>query len=141
MRLSRETIKAALEGWEQAWNRHDIEKVMDLFHEEVVFEHWHGARLEGKKALLDAWGPWFENHGNFRFTTEDLFVDEADQKALYRWILEWPSYEKGVEGKPEKRRGVDVIHFRDGRIIQKLTYSKTVIEIEGSRVRLAPRFS
>jgi len=139
MKLSRETIQTTLAAWETAWNRHDIGQVMDLFHEEVVFEHWTGTRIEGKKALKEAWQPWFENHGDFRFTTEDLFVDEADQKALYRWILEWPSYEKGVEGKHEKRRGVDVIHFNDGRIIQKLTYSKTVIEIDGSRIRLAAK--
>ena len=60
------------------------------------------------------------------------------QKALYRWQLEWPSIEKGCEGKPEKRRGVDVLHFKDGKIIKKLTYSKTTLEIDGQRVRLLP---
>jgi hypothetical protein len=46
-------------------------------------------------------------------------------------LLEWPSFEKGYEGKSEKRRGVDVLHFEDGKIIKKLTYSKTTIEIDG----------
>jgi hypothetical protein len=31
---------------------------------------------------------------------------------------------------------VDVIHFENGKIIQKLTYAKTTLEIEGKRVRL-----
>ncbi len=65
-------------------------------------------------------------------------MDEEDQKLLYRWELEWPSFEKGYEGKKEKRRGVDVIHFKDGKIINKLTYSKTTIEIEGERIKLTP---
>lgn len=139
MKLSREGIIEAMARWEAAWNRHDIEEVMSLFHEEVFFEHWHGARVSGKDALYAAWAPWFENHGNFRFITEDLFVDGTDQKVLYRWTFEWPSLEKEFEGKTEKRRGVDVITFKDGKIIEKLTYSKTVIEIDGQRIRLVPQ--
>ena len=137
MVLSREEIRKAMTQWDVAWNNHDLNGVMELFHEDVFFEHWHGAIVRGKEALHQAWAPWFENHGGFRFTTEDLFVDEAEQKVLYRWQLDWPSIEKGYEGKPERRRGVDVVHFRDGKIIQKLTYSKTAVEIDGARVRLS----
>jgi len=50
--------------------------------------------------------------------------------------LDWPSTEKGQEGKAEKRRGLDVIHFQDGKIIKKLTYSKTTVEIDGQRFPL-----
>jgi len=137
MVLSREEIRKAMTQWDVAWNNHDLNGVMELFHEDVFFEHWHGAIVRGKESLHQAWAPWFENHGGFRFTTEDLFVDEAEQKVLYRWQLDWPSIEKGYEGKPERRRGVDVVHFRDGKIIQKLTYSKTAVEIDGARVRLS----
>jgi ketosteroid isomerase-like protein len=138
MALSRDELIKAMTGWELAWNAHDIDGVMDLFHDDVFFEHWHGARVRGKQALYDAWAPWFANHGGFRFTTEELIVDETAQKVLYRWQLDWPSLEKGYEGRPEKRRGVDVVHFRDGKIINKITYSKTTIEIDGQRVRLSP---
>ena len=109
---------------------------MELFHEDVLFENWTGGQAKGKENLRKAWAPWFENHGGFRFIGEETFIDADQQKALYRWQLEWPSLEKGLEGRPEKRRGVDVLHFRDGKIIQKLTYSKTTIEIDGQRVRL-----
>ncbi len=40
--------------------------------------------------------------------------------------------------KHEARRGSDVLHFKDGKIIQKLTYSKTTVELDGERVRLTP---
>jgi hypothetical protein len=109
---------------------------MALFHEEVVFENWTGAKARGKEALRKAWAPWFANHGNFRFVEEETFIDEKEQKVLYRWLLEWPSLESGYEGKLEKRRGVDIIHFKDGKIINKLTYSKTTIEINGKRQSL-----
>ena len=134
--LSRDEIREALNQWNHAWDKHDLNGVMELFDDEVLFENWTGGKVKGKEALRQAWAPWFENHGGFRFTEEETFIDEAEQKALFRWQLQWPSFEKGYEGRPERRRGVDVLHFRDGKIIQKLTYSKTAVEIDGKRVQL-----
>jgi len=138
MPLSKEEIKDALKQWNLAWDNHDLEGVMKLFHDEIIFENWTGGKAEGKEALRKAWTPWFANHGGFRFTEEETFIDDREQKALYRWQLEWPSSEKGYEGKCEKRRGVDVLHFQDGKIIRKLTYSKTIVEIDGKRAPLHP---
>jgi ketosteroid isomerase-like protein len=134
--LSRQEITDALREWNRAWACHDLDGVMALFHEDVLFENWTGAKVVGKQALRDAWQPWFTHHGGFRFTEEETFIDETQQKALYRWVLEWPSFEKRFEGRPERRRGVDVLHFKDGRIIKKLSYSKTTIEIDEKRYRL-----
>jgi len=119
MPLSREEIKNAMKQWNLAWDHHDLESVMTLFHDELLFENWTGGKVMGKEALRKAWTPWFANHGGFRFIEEETFIDEKEQKVLYRWQLEWPSSEKGYEGKTEKRRGVDVIHFQDGKIIKK----------------------
>jgi len=137
MLLSRDEIRDALNAWNEAWNRHDLDEVMDLFHNDILFENWTGGQAKGKDALRKAWAPWFANHGGFRFTEEETFIDEKEQKVLFRWLLEWPSFEKGQEGKPEKRRGVDVIHIKDGKIIQKLTYSKTTIDIDGTTFSLS----
>ncbi len=135
--LNREEIISKLTRWNDAWNEHDLDRVMALLHDDVEFENWTGGSVRGKEALRKAWAPWFANHGGFHFTTEDLFVDEEAGKVLFRWSLEWPSTEKGHEGKPERRRGVDVMHFRDGLIIKKYTYSKTTLEIGGERVKLS----
>jgi ketosteroid isomerase-like protein len=139
--LSKKGILQALAQWNLAWDNHDLDGVMQLFHDEVLFENWTGGRAKGKENLRKAWLPWFENHGDFRFTEEETFIDVDAQKVLYRWQLDWPSFEKGFEGKPEKRRGVDILHFRDGKIIKKLTYSKTTIEIHGERMRLLAHYS
>jgi ketosteroid isomerase-like protein len=136
--LSRKEIETALGKWHRAWAEHDLDGVMELFHEEVLFENWTGAKAEGRDNLRRAWSQWFAHHGGFRFIEEETFIDESQQKVLYRWQMEWPSIEKGCEGKPEKRRGVDVMHFTDGKIIRKLTYSKTTLEIDGQKVRLVP---
>lgn len=135
--LTRAEIQKRLTKWNQAWDQHDLDGVMELFHEDVVFDNWTGGQARGKEALRKAWAGWFANHGGFRFTEEDTFIDEPGQKVLYRWTLDWPSSEPGYEGKPEKRRGVDVLHFEDGKIIQKLTYSKTTLEIGGRRIKLS----
>ncbi len=134
--LSREEIKKAFAQWSRAWDNHDLMGVMELFDEDIVFENWTGGTAKGKEALFQAWKPWFENHGSFRFIGEDLFIDEVEQKVLYQWRLEWPSVEKGYTGQPEQRRGIDVIHFRNGKIHRKFTYSKTTLEISGKRIRL-----
>ena len=137
MKLTRDEMRLALIKWNQAWDNHDLDGVMELFHDDVLFENWTGGKAEGKEVLCKAWTEWFENHGGFRFTEEETFIDEAEQKALYRWQLDWPSVEKGHEGKHERRRGLDVLHFKDGKIIKKLTYSKTTIDIDGQRVKLS----
>ncbi len=135
--LDRDKTIDLLTRWNDAWNEHDLDGVMALLHDEVEFENWTGGSVKGKEALRRAWAPWFANHGGFHFKTEDLFVDEKAEKVLFRWILDWPSMEKGHEGKTERRRGVDVMHFRDGLIIRKYTYSKTTLEIGGKRVKLS----
>ena len=135
MALSKNEMKKALIQWNKAWENYDLDGVMKLFHDDVLFDNWTGGQAKGKEDLRKAWAPWFENHGGFRFTMEDIFIDEEDQKSLYQWQLDWPSLEKGYEGRPETRRGVDVMHFLEGRIIRKLTYSKTIVEIDGQRVK------
>lgn len=133
--LSRQQIQQALDDWNQAWARYDLDGVMALMHEDVLFENWTGGRAKGKEALRKAWQPWFAQ-GGFRFIEQELFIDEAQQKVLFRWIMEWPCPEEKYQGKLERRGGVDVIHLRDGKIINKLTFSKTTIEIDGERKAL-----
>jgi ketosteroid isomerase-like protein len=135
--LSRNEIEKTLVKWYQSWNEHNFNDVMQLFHEEVVFENWTGRKIKGKKTLRRAWEPWFRDHEEFRFIEKETFIDEIQQKALFRWLLEWASKEKGFEGLWEKREGVDVLHFKDRKIIQKLTYSKTPVEIGRELIALS----
>ena len=129
--ISRDDIRRLMNEWKHSWNRHDLDGVMELFHDSVLFENWDGKRVVGKKALKKVWEPWFKQHGEFAINEEDTFIDEINQKVLFQWKLEWPSSLPGFEGKIEKRRGLDVLHFRDGKIFRKYTYSKTTLEIDG----------
>jgi len=129
--LTREQMERALARWIAAWNAHDLDGVMELMHEDVLFENWTGARVKGKRRLQRAWAPWFAAHGGFRFVEEETCFDEVQQKALFRWRLLWPSRQEGHAGEPEQRKGVDVLHFQDGKILRKLTYTKTRVEVGG----------
>lgn len=134
--LSKVEILRLFKVWLTAWNQHNIDGVMELFHENIVFENWTGNTIIGKNVLRKSWAPWFVNHGNFKFIEEDVFIDEEEQKMLFRWRLEWPSQEKFFKGKQEIRRGADVLLFIDGKIISKYTYSKTTIHIESLPVSM-----
>ena len=76
MPFSRQEIEDALRKWNLAWDRHDLDGVMQLFHDEIVFENWTGGKARGKEALRKAWAPWFANHGGFQFIEEETFIDE-----------------------------------------------------------------
>lgn len=130
-------IQTQIIGWLQAWNSHNLDGVMGLIHEDIIFENWTGEIISGKKSLHRSWLPWFLHHGNFTFRLEDILVDEQEQKAIFSWRLDWPSLEKKYKGKTESRRGVDVLHFLDGKIHKKCSYSKTTIVIEGCPVVLS----
>jgi len=128
MILSKVEIHNLIKNWLIAWDEYDLDKVMEIMHDEVIFENWTGAIVFGKNKLRKSWIPWFNNHENFKFTEEDLFIDEQEQKVLFQWRLEWPVKGKEDKGAKEIRRGVDVIHFWDGKIYRKKTYTKTTIQ-------------
>ena len=54
-----------------------------------------------------------------RFHTEDMFLDVPAGKALIRWLL---TFEKA--GRAGGWRGLDILHFADGKLVEKHTYAK-----------------
>ena len=136
MNLSRFEMQGQFDEWLIAWNDHHLEGVMKFIHEDIIFDNWNGRIISGKKNLEKAWSAWFEHHGNFQFFEEDVFIDENKQKMTFAWLLECPSFEKNYTGKPEKRRGVDILYLKAGKIYKKNTYSKTVVEIDSKKVSM-----
>jgi len=80
MKLSKEEIKEAMAKNSVGWDNRDLDAVLELYHDDVYFENWTGGNARGKKALHEAWTPWFTGGGDFKFNREDLFVDEDEQK-------------------------------------------------------------
>ena len=138
MRLSRSEILNQFDVWLKSWNEHDLEGVMQFMHEDVFFENWNRSNISGKEPLKTIWKRWFENHGNFKFSTEDLFVDEQQQKIAFSWKLEWPSLEKKYLAHREVRRGMDILQLENGKIRKKITYSKTAVQIDNQSITFIP---
>jgi len=137
MHLSKIEMLDGFNLWLNAWDEHNLEGVMEFMHEEVVFENWDGMIVSGKSALQKLWLPLFIFNNNFKFIAEDVFIDEEAQKISFQWRYEGLTFEKEFKGKEESRRGVDMIHFLEGKIIKKSSYSKTGIQIDSQPVLLS----
>jgi uncharacterized protein (TIGR02246 family) len=103
-----------------AFNREDLDAVMEFFAEESVYDEFDGKSRRGKAEIRAAFEPQFRRvFGRMRFVTEDLFVDASSGKALISWLCTTEH-----DGKIRGWRGLDVLHVRDGRVIEKQTYAK-----------------
>lgn len=136
MKLSETEIRNQFNAWLVAWNDHDLNGVMNFMHKDIIYNTWSGSIICGKTALTNTWQRWFNDHGNFKFTLEDLLIDEKQQKMSFSWELDWPSFEKKYYGKREKRKGVDILILKEGKIYKKDTYSKTTLQIDSLKVGL-----
>ena len=131
--MTRTEIERIMNDWLAAWNRHDLEEVMSLFSDDAVFETWTGLRISGRENIRKAWAEWFAA-GGFSFTSLDMVIDPESGTVVFPWLYEGPA--KCFAGKIEKRKGIDLIKFEDGLIVEKVTWTKTTIEVEGKRVTL-----
>jgi steroid delta-isomerase-like uncharacterized protein len=118
------------ERYGEAWNRQDLDTIMDLHtHDSVFVAHAAGSvPAEGKEAVREAFAGYIELLPDINFAQRALHVGE------HHWVLE--STMSGtaagsieVEGEALGARGarvevdcVDVIEVRDGLVASKQTY-------------------
>jgi ketosteroid isomerase-like protein len=121
--------RAALENlvidFTEAFNRDDLDGVMSCRAEGAIYDEFNGKRSVGKPAIREAFVPQFRgDYGKIRFETEDMFVDVETGKALIRWlcVLE-------TEERRSGWRGLDILHFEDGLLTEKLTYAKAKVPL------------
>lgn len=112
---------AAVERFNAAFNRHDVDAVMNAMTEDCVFENTNpqpdGTRLVGAKDVRAYWVKFFNSNPDAFFEAEDVFA--AGDRCVVRWI-----YRKTKDGKPWHLRGVDVFKVKDGKVAEKLAYVK-----------------
>ncbi len=134
--------RAALEkmviDFTEAFNRENIEEVMSYFADDAIYDEFNAVRHDGKDAIREAFVPQFRgDFGRMRFHTEDMFLDVPAGKALIRWLL---TFEEA--GRAGGWRGLDILHFADGKLIEKHTYAKAKTPVvdkaaDSERVRRA----
>ena len=105
----------------EAFNKHDVDAIMNLMTEDVLFENTNpppdGARFKGADAVRAYWQQFFATNPTAHFETEEMF--ESGDRVVVRWI-----YRKQKDGKPWHLRGVDLFKVRDRKVSEKLSYVK-----------------
>jgi len=129
-------LQKTVELWIVAWNAHDLNTVMALFHDDAQFISWTGQCFTGKKRIRRAWTNWFKNHGDFVFSIEYSAVDTSQSIVTFGWQLVWPSQEPAYRHQKEIRHGIDILHFHEGLIVSKKSYCRTVLSIDGREIQL-----
>jgi hypothetical protein len=96
---------------------------MSYFADNAVYDEFNGIRNIGKDAIREAFEPQFDGaFGRMRFHTEDMFLDVDAGKAMIRWILTLEE-----DDRAGAYRGLDLLHFEDGLLVEKHTYCKAKI--------------
>ena len=124
----RQALEKLVIDFTEAFNKEDIDEVMSYFADDAIYDEFNAVRHVGKEAIRAAFVPQFRgDYGRMRFHTEDMFVDVGPNsgtglgtgKALIRWLLTFEETERAYGW-----RGLDILHFNDGRLTEKHTYAK-----------------
>ena len=122
---ARDELERLVTDFTEAFNREDIDEVMSYFADGGLYDEFNGVRNVGCDAVRKAFEPQFAGaFGTMRFHTEDMFLDVEAGKALIRWTLtlEEPT-------RAGAYRGLDILHFENGRLVEKHTYCKAKIPL------------
>jgi ketosteroid isomerase-like protein len=120
-------IRRILDELCDAFNAHDLDRIMSFFAEDCVLEMprgsqpW-GTRFEGKADVRAGLATRFEGLPDVHYGEAEHFVDTAAQTGMSKWLLTGTAR----DGTKKKVRGCDFYTFRDGMVIRKDAYWKIV---------------
>src|SRR5690242_14209265 len=110
-------VLTTIDEFNAAFNRHDVDAVMALMTEDVVFENTSprpdGERYEAQAAVRAFWESFFAGSSRAGLEIDDQFASVDRAVVHWRYSLD--------DGEV---RCVDVFRVRDGRVAEKLSYVK-----------------
>lgn len=116
-----ESLKRVLD----AFNRHDLDAIMEFFSEDCSFDfprgpEPHGRRFVGKPQVREALA------GRFKGIPDVHYGEDLHWVAGDRGVSEWTLTGTTSAGVPIKVRGCDHWEFKAGKITRKDSYWKIV---------------
>ena len=111
----------AVERFNEAFNRHDVDAVMAAMTADCVFENTSppdGRRYDGQEQVRSAWEEFFAASPDAHFDAEDVIV--GGDRCVVQWRYTWTN----DDGSLSSLRGVDVLRVRDGLVAEKFAYVK-----------------
>jgi predicted SnoaL-like aldol condensation-catalyzing enzyme len=109
-------------AFNEAFNRHDVEGMMQLMSDDCLFENTYpapdGTVYQGKEAVSRFWQDFFRESPQAHIEIEEIFG--LGRRCIMRWRYSW------VDGPGAKGyvRGVDIFQVKSGFICEKLSYVK-----------------
>jgi steroid delta-isomerase-like uncharacterized protein len=128
--LTEAQMRATADKVLEAWNRHDVEGILEHLHPDVV---WTDPTLEapahGKEAVRAVLTNTFRAFPDFRVTPEDFefYPDAKTQTGVSTWTFSGTMtgpLDTGVPatGKSVRMRGADQGRYRDGLLVEYTQY-------------------
>ena len=120
-------IRSTLMGLCEAFNAHDLDRILGFFSDDCVLEMprgnkpW-GSRFEGKRNVREALARRFEGFPDVHYGNAEHFVDSAASTGISKWTLTGTTR----DGARTEVHGCDFYTFRDGKVIRKDSYWKIV---------------
>lgn len=122
-----QALEHVLDQWAAAWSSSDVEKLLPLFTDNVVYEDvTFGAVNNGSKALRDFATAAFGAFPDMKFDLKSRVVAADGKWGAMEWI--WRGRQtKDFPGlpatnKPFEIRGATVVEFTDGKISRNSDY-------------------
>ena len=121
MTVTVETLKQILE----AFNRHDLDAIMEFFSDDCSFdfprgtEPW-GQRFTGKDQVREALA------GRFKGIPDVHYGDDRHWVAEDMGVSVWTLTGTTTSGVSLKVRGCDLWEFRNGKVVRKNSYWKII---------------
>jgi ketosteroid isomerase-like protein len=109
--------ESVIARFNEAFNRHDVDAVMALMTDDVVFENTSpvpdGERFVGQADVRTFWERFFAESPNAHFEAEEIAT--GGDRCTVRWRYDWGG---------GHIRGIDLFRVRDGKVAEKLSYVK-----------------
>ena len=123
-------IRMLAERYGEAWNRQDLDAIMDLHADNCVFVAHAAGSLpaEGKEAVREAFAGYLALLPDINFEEralhigEDFWVLESSMSGTVDGAIEVEGESLGDRGARVEVDCVDVIEVRDGLVASKQTY-------------------
>jgi steroid delta-isomerase-like uncharacterized protein len=131
--LDGHVLQEFIERYNDAWNDHDVEAIVDMHTTDSVFEnHTTGDVNVGREAIGSAIRGIFTVFPDLRFETrrayirDNLVVQEWTARGTHLGKMNRAGLEVEPTGKTVEYRGLDVIPIEDGLVARKDVYSDGV---------------